>query len=1665
MEKKGTPLVRTPLMSAGSADRTAFTPTLGLGQSVNPGPHEKSTPLPSWYAGFNPGTTPVSGGAFNWVNPNTDSTVIRSFPGADMPGQWVTDSTQPGAAIRSNRGLESLEKEMILEGRPGFLYQVDHIIPLWAGGADTQANMQVLTNPEHALKTKAQSVPYTLMVHGKISPTQALQMALNWKDKDLSDIPDMPEGEYLDLPTAEKISKLWDEQSKAAPKVTFKDFFKSIPAGAKDLDIVGEKYVKDNAFLGTIAGSVNEFAKGLASGLSAGWIPYQTNEDDNLIEKGAGLLGNIAGMVLPIGWMTKGLSVGARGVMMATKAVKGAKQTSEAAKAIGLGANASSQGVNLMVRAPNKVQRALRFQAFNNMTKAIPALVAYGQLTPDAVGNRAGRLFEDLAYGAVSPWGGRVLTGGINKVNKKAGFDPVNLVTQTSAETIGVTAAAAMVSMISGDDVRTALTNGVVMGALHGASVPGVSKALSKKLPGAFSENQGMDAFKKTVEDEVYRSANNTLHTYLPKEFPLAQGDSPVNPTVRSQEQILAIREEAMNKLDKAFVAWDFPVEEYYRERSAIWLATSVLENPGLSPQVLHSKNMANLISLAKQNERLKGQPPYSPPGLYDAVTAIPEQKLTTSMVNPTAIKPASGKYPNGEIRLSGMASNENAYSGNMEDYFAQMAQGKASPQVLLVDRPELTPLWRSMNNVITKGEVDGQIRKPFSHPENAVQAYGITFDDAGKKVLTPIGWLPRNFHIAHESKGGQKTSFNTQTSKTGARRKDGTFGQDLPSDRFWHDPDMNKDVISTAMKTNGVKFMLATVNKERSKFKADGSGEPYMHIVLNDDHWDDALGRLSTGQGMVPQGNRSVQQMITEVNSSLNGKQKASDIQAIRQAIDEPAEEIFDSPFAQPLLEQAPERVAATQSLLINGREALSEQTPQAMKQRLDEYFGMNLDETKAQEVWMNREQVTVKDFFDLLTQNASKSVNALIDSDVRPFLESPLFRLGWQNGKIFPELRVLGGLKNVPEAPVTPEVPTAPDAMQGQSPIAATMDTPKVPSTNPTANRLVQAAADEGVVSPSVSATPLTSSSVGEVIATPLVAAHPVSTKIADSVKSNPAFLIAEEAIPSTPLAAQKVDLLPSIDEVKEMVKPPQAAGMNNLKKPEIDEATTMSLREAAQEFEDRAREAIRELQVPSERSTYVKRVASVIKSMEPAGVVPTKTGTRALTQAERQAIKKDVTSTLAAHAEGVVEEAFDMANEISFRTLGDPASPALKAIIRAETARSLGSPERAKEILEKVMLDEIDIPATVKDKKAFAMKELNEAAGRLNIPRGADGKTWIDKSLEYKPKDFEARSSVPQQEFNVLRVARKTEGKNRVKSIEEGLKSTDEYYRSWATTMDEGLKRMYGTKYRNLDEALEDLGSVFTDVGLYGAAGQFTKTFQKAFTQKGTGKAPAPFSTVDTQGTGRGLSHTEDYLLSRGALKRDTDPNSPTFGEILETDPFDDSTVAGALASRKKQTTDSQVSSDAEPSSLIPSSMFQRSDRPEVGSSISPEDIELGNIRPLSTTQDIDMVKDVNPVHMQLFPNLLAYQTAGKQEGMQQGLLDAKQQLQYLMKAVRQRIEDSSAKTKRTPPSFGLMKGGGRVPGGRAEFFAENTKRTNSFITEILNKVKKDLGRSEG
>lgn len=1531
--------------------------------------------IPGYYSGFVPGGNYMG---FKWNDPNLDSTTLRNYPGIE--GQGVVDRSQPGSIIKSDRGLDQQARAAILGGRSSQLYQVDHIIPLWLGGADTEANLQVLSRPEHDKKTKAQAVAYTLLLNGRLTPDQARTYALNWKDRDLTDLPAVDDYGVMKLDDAERVRALWDRQATEAPKVTFSDFLSAIPDGSKNLarNLKGFFGIEGNVLPDTpytklFTKPAEEFVKGFAGGLTANWVPYQPGEDNNAIDTAFGMAGMLVGQLLPIGMISKGLGFGAN---LTGAALRG---TSVAQKAgIIADATKNANGIVTTIKAPSFAQGVMRRVAVDNLVKNAAAFTVYGQLTPEAVEDRSARFWTDMSLGLLAPIGGY-------SVASMARINPANLALNTATESLGVGAAASMISFMSDGNPQNAIVNGGVMAALHGAGLP-AARAQAANL-------------EKAISIEASRMANNYLSTYVPRIKQLKESD--VVPPPMSQDEIINVRGEAMKSLDTALSDGKMTLEQYVKERAGIFAATRQLEKDGLPPEMRRRQDILDLFSVAQQSKRLEGLSIETPPLAFRAAEVIDDSLLQNSYkANDGGV--VSGKYPVGSIRLKGMASDQNPYTDNLKQFYKDIAAGKASPTVIMVDRPELAPIWRSINNTITAEQVAARTKSPSQNPQNSVQVFGITRAENGQRMLTPLGWLPRRFGIAED---GSINSFNNATKKY-------TKQQDPTQDPFWHDPAMNKDYVSNGMKKNGIRVLLGNIDKARSGPEAVNSKEPYMHITINDENWAKSIAMADQIGGTTRK--EGVASALAQVNTALEGKARQKALAEVRQSVQEPADSIFDSPEAAIVSRVDEPGAQATRAMLASGREAFSAATPQEMAAKLKNGLGIELSDSAVTEIFTKRNEMTVRDFFSMFNEHATSDMKGIFAQTVKPFLESPLFRSGWTYGKSFPELRVMGGIK-----------PKASVEAQNQG-VVSPVSVERV-SGAPVAQKEQTITIEPLLGAQNGSPAPTTQ---GTLDFAPESLAGRVSTRAKQEPikKEQPAQPVPRATTPKV-ATPQPVPVVPSAAPVR-----PQQP----LTKKEARDAMVRVFSEGKREMELRGQDLMESAVVPDRRAAYISTLRSIMNSIEPGGRVPTATGVRPFSPAERHSMNKGVKERLSMRAEELVNTAFSPENEIMFK-LGSlsETTPELKEallkVVRADTLQKLGAEDAARELLRPLPVEDV--------KRAAGLMEFKGVDSLLKPKNDVlDKDTSANEFFTGKKQGNKGSSK---EEVAYVAKQYKSEGEKEIRQIEEDLKITardglldemQKYQFAKAKATDTILTRIFGPGYAKDGKVISMLGKMNSDLRLPSPRAE-GKTVS-------VGGMKDMFNTINRSGNLMEKSHTPDYLRSLGFLE------SGKRSDAITARATETSNAPSARGDKENLT----VVSGGDNSGML-----------------SSEDLSSGSMRLVSDTQE-ENIKGLNDVWTKRYPGLnslivgdSANATVKKPTPEEAGVKDARQLVQDLLYILGQKKRyDPSLSGKglnlvKVSKPFSKM-----TDQEKAVFKKENEQATTDIFKTILDSIRKELSK---
>lgn len=704
------PTVAASIFSPGvKSTTTPSTPTgtfpvnTPIGQQLE---GAKTEPIP----GYEQFVAPDSNN--NWVSPS-ESATLRNWPTALGGGQYVADETQPGKLIKSSRTLwdDTLNpggRSAALGQLSSKLYQVDHIVPLWIGGADTVANSEILDLPTHDRKTAVQSVPLTLLANGKIDLNQAKLMALTWKDKDSSGLPTPDNSGYVSLDVALKYQKKWEND------ITNPSMWKYFGSSFKEeMGKFGEGWLPD---------PIREFAKGLVGGGTAGIVPGTGVSPDSGTSGTVGnVAGNIVGTITGLGLLTKGL----------VKLVGGAKAVLGIKNAVTIADDAvKSAGLITDVGNVSKAAGKARLETLSKMAKSAGLLSLWGQIGvtgKEVTGqqdadfkNHVTQFMTDVAYGTLLGSAGQTMKG---------------------YATVGL--GATSLSLMEGEDIVSSLQNGALMTGLHGMGY-----------------KKGLKDPKTTIgNEEAYKMATTTFNQYVGSDLPTIKRGQPV-PTVltfdtpkieqlradykakypndtrfdgvtdsKGAVQILA-RNAKRGFLDVVKKSnGTISQDQISKEMTRITTAENQLSNQTLDPIARQDKEWKDLLSMG---EKLRPQ---------TKTSQFPQAKNHNEILNtipdvPTevSVKTDGVVYPTGKSGITGYGGNLDAEAKfNVDDFAKNPSNYDGKIYIPKTDQETASIMRLLQQEQIASGQSIGD-------PEKTLRAFVKTIDGEFK----PIGYVPQ---------------------------------------------------------------------------------------------------------------------------------------------------------------------------------------------------------------------------------------------------------------------------------------------------------------------------------------------------------------------------------------------------------------------------------------------------------------------------------------------------------------------------------------------------------------------------------------------------------------------------------------------------------------------------------------------------------------------------------------------------------------------------------------------------------------------------------------------------------------------------------------------------------------------------------------------------------
>lgn len=916
--------------------------------------------------------------------PGADA-VLRTTP---TMGQWIYDPTNPEKTYRSERpDLETWNaiRRQALDGRDTDVYEVDHVIPLWLGGTNNLENLQVLDRKAHGNKVKAEAVALTLFANGKISKDDAMKMAMTWQNRDYTDFPQVSydaasgagnKGQMV-LSDAQAVYDKWKHQETTIPKVSmWENFFSKENALGRGRQV--DKWTEGQPAL------LQGMIKGFLGAGSFGAIQY----DKSMNNKGGwetlgNIAGNIGGSLLPVVGLSK-LYGAALGLNKARTAIKGGLATrgilGTASKAGAATGNAAVNATEGVANAATNLSRAVRFSkgatdpAFqalirahaDNFVRWTPAVVTYGQIQESFNDDpeRGIRLMEDIIYGGI--------TGFMSPDLKGAG---------KAAITTGLTTM--MFDAYSENrevSWENALVNALLIGGLHQISAPAVRQQAMQEM-----------------NNEAARMANNMIGLYLPRLKPIKPGEAVPQYTM---EEVQQITQEARETLLKQVggsadgkTAARLSDEEFARQSQALGAALDVLHLNALPDEVVPTylaQRMKQWIDLSQN--AAKREEAFGGPVATQAEAIL--SKMPDDLKDRSIAYEGSTNYPSGVMRTTGLAENFNADMDSIGLFISRSAQGRVSPTLVAISRPERTVF----NRLLTE---DPNVKWTDSNPENTLQVFARTINEEGNVEYLNIGYIPQEARID----GGQY-SFNSQP-----EIQQGLY----PA----YDKTLNKDTIGDKMKAEGLDYLFLTFRKAdyvRKGGEPDRT-KPFLEFEVGEQHWrrsiDHQNGEGSVAPRMQTEGEQAV---LRRLNDSQNESVKTAAKEDFLQNYNEPAFMALDEASSPVLQTVDQEGLAMARSYLDRANEAMSAPTATEMAKKLDESFGFMLSDDAASALFDKRNSLTVTDFFKLVQDNSNPAVKEILSTQVYPPIKQLLNEPTWDKKEVFRQMRILGKQQKAP-------------------------------------------------------------------------------------------------------------------------------------------------------------------------------------------------------------------------------------------------------------------------------------------------------------------------------------------------------------------------------------------------------------------------------------------------------------------------------------------------------------------------------------------------------------------------------------------------------------------------------------------------------------------------
>lgn len=615
--KVSSPTSYSTYASSAPAEIKPTTPNFETNKILIP-ETERSSPLAQY-----PTSTPLE-------NPVSSGSMVKTMPQSLGGSQYVSDPAQPGKLVKwfstSQRATNTQENALIKAGYDPKYYEIDHELPVALGGADTVGNKVILAKPDHDVKSRIQQVAIQLQQAGKISDKEAQGLAMNWQSYKpyLDQIPNLydEKGNYKGI-TTEEAQKVYSDFKKA-PNLTWKSFKEAIPDAPQQIK---------NPF-------AREFFKGAVSQIPLldfalpGIRKYTANDQyQDPADQSAASFGKVAGVIFgnvaAFGAVGKVLGVAGKGLGIAGRAlglINDAKEAETIINTIRAGKALKSveEGAGIKTLAEASKFKDLLGKG-TDVAKLATSDMMRTKLGEGAINATLGQMYRQDEEGLKNRM---VKAAGDFATGMFIGGDPAKL--KSYVTTMG---GAATISLMMGDDIQDALTNGAAMTALHGLTgagpllkgvkaewgsphinlakqveeaighVPSRNLTLKEKFSTKRFTKEGGSELRSTLNQQNIEENINQAQVKVAKEIRGQLHGEGYNPKNAGNNPDLLDKENKIlfNKLADKAVAENWTPDQLKTEMKKVLMSGRVLYKEGLSPEARLAADLEDVWTVRKK--------------------------------------------------------------------------------------------------------------------------------------------------------------------------------------------------------------------------------------------------------------------------------------------------------------------------------------------------------------------------------------------------------------------------------------------------------------------------------------------------------------------------------------------------------------------------------------------------------------------------------------------------------------------------------------------------------------------------------------------------------------------------------------------------------------------------------------------------------------------------------------------------------------------------------------------------------------------------------------------------------------------------------------------------------------------------------------------------------